>query len=88
VLLVGRTLRLRYVNKLSVDRRFNEQALNVGLMYLADCSQIAQEKYSETTVAYDPPPMDSQHPTPSGTPGGSPRQSQLDLTQLNGDVKS
>jgi glycerol-3-phosphate dehydrogenase (NAD+) len=38
-------------------------------------SEIAQEKYSETTVAYDPPPMDSRHPTPSG----SPNASQVDL---------
>lgn len=26
-------------------------------------SEVAQEKFSETTVAYDPPPMDSRHPT-------------------------
>lgn len=45
-------------------------------------SEIAQSKYSETTVAYDPPPMDSQHPTPSGTPGGSPTQSHLNLHSL------
>jgi glycerol-3-phosphate dehydrogenase (NAD+) len=38
-------------------------------------SEIAQEKYSETTVAYDPPPMDSRQPTPSG----SPTSSQVDL---------
>jgi len=38
-------------------------------------SEIAQEKYSETTVAYDPPPMDSRHPTPSGSPSAS----QVDL---------
>jgi glycerol-3-phosphate dehydrogenase (NAD+) len=38
-------------------------------------SEIAQEKYSETTVAYDPPPMDSRAPTPSG----SPTSSQVDL---------
>jgi glycerol-3-phosphate dehydrogenase (NAD+) len=38
-------------------------------------SEIAQEKYSETTVAYDPPPMDSRAPTPSG----SPNASQVDL---------
>jgi len=38
-------------------------------------SEIAQEKYSETTVAYDPPPMDSRAPTPSG----SPSSSQVDL---------
>lgn len=38
-------------------------------------SEIAQEKYSETTVAYDPPPMDSRNPTPSGSPSAS----QVDL---------
>ncbi|KAI6785464.1 Glycerol-3-phosphate dehydrogenase [NAD(+)]-like protein [Emericellopsis cladophorae] len=27
-------------------------------------SEIAQEKWSETTIAYDPPPMDSRAPTP------------------------
>jgi glycerol-3-phosphate dehydrogenase (NAD+) len=42
-------------------------------------SEIAQEKYSETTVAYDPPPMDSRHPTPQHSPGGSPNTSQVDL---------
>jgi glycerol-3-phosphate dehydrogenase (NAD+) len=35
-------------------------------------SEIAQEKWCETTVAYDPPPMDSKQPTPVGTPKGSP----------------
>ncbi|UPX17981.1 Glycerol-3-phosphate dehydrogenase (NAD(+)) [Ascochyta rabiei] len=34
-------------------------------------SEIAKELYSETTVAYDPPPMDSRHPTPSGSPSSS-----------------
>jgi glycerol-3-phosphate dehydrogenase (NAD+) len=42
-------------------------------------SEIAQEKYSETTVAYDPPPMDSRNPTPSG----SPNASQVDLINPN-----
>lgn len=42
-------------------------------------SEIAQEKYSETTVAYDPPPMDSRHPSPSGSPAGSPSASTVDL---------
>jgi glycerol-3-phosphate dehydrogenase (NAD+) len=42
-------------------------------------SEIAQEKYSETTVAYDPPPMDSRNPTPSG----SPNASQVDLTHVD-----
>lgn len=34
-------------------------------------TEVALEKWSETTVAYDPPTMDSRHPTPKG----SPRQS-------------
>jgi glycerol-3-phosphate dehydrogenase (NAD+) len=42
-------------------------------------SEIAAGKYSETTVAYDPPVMDSRHPTPHGTPGGSPTSSQVNL---------
>ncbi|KAF2456655.1 NAD-dependent glycerol-3-phosphate dehydrogenase N-terminus-domain-containing protein [Lineolata rhizophorae] len=40
-------------------------------------SEIAREKYSETTVAYDPPPMDSRQPTPVG----SPYSSQVDLSK-------
>jgi glycerol-3-phosphate dehydrogenase (NAD+) len=49
-------------------------------------SEIAAGKYSETTVAYDPPQMDSRHPTPHGTPGGSPNSSQVNLamTPKNG----
>lgn len=43
-------------------------------------NEVAQEKWSETTVAYDPPKMDSKHPSPVGTPHAS----SLDLTQLNG----
>jgi len=34
-------------------------------------SEIAAGKYSETTVAYDPPSMDSRHPTPQGSPTAS-----------------
>lgn len=35
-------------------------------------NEIAAEKWSETTIAYDPPPMDSRAPTPtSGSPYGS-----------------
>ncbi|KAI9697692.1 MAG: glycerol-3-phosphate dehydrogenase [Candelina mexicana] len=47
-------------------------------------NEVAQEKFSETTIAYDPPPMDSRNPTPqSGTPkGGTPKSSQLDLTKI------
>lgn len=47
-------------------------------------SEIAQEKYSETTVAYDPPPMDSRAPTPSG----SPTSSQVDLISPSNPVPS
>lgn len=42
-------------------------------------NEIALEKWSETTVAYDPPPLDSRQPTPVATPGGSPSASQVDL---------
>jgi glycerol-3-phosphate dehydrogenase (NAD+) len=34
-------------------------------------SEIAQGKWSETTVAYDPPAMDSRHPTPKASPTSS-----------------
>ncbi|KAF7193064.1 Glycerol-3-phosphate dehydrogenase [NAD(+)] [Pseudocercospora fuligena] len=39
-------------------------------------TEVALEKFSETTVAYDPPHMDSQRPTPEGTPSASRRGSQ------------
>jgi glycerol-3-phosphate dehydrogenase (NAD+) len=42
-------------------------------------NEIAQEKFSETTVAYDPPLMDSRNPTPKGP---SPQSSSLNLTEL------
>ncbi|KAI9813002.1 MAG: glycerol-3-phosphate dehydrogenase [Thelocarpon impressellum] len=42
-------------------------------------SEVAQEKFSETTVAYDPPPVDSRNPTPKGP---SPAASQQDLTEI------
>ncbi|KAK7555882.1 glycerol-3-phosphate dehydrogenase-like protein [Phyllosticta citricarpa] len=38
-------------------------------------TEIAQGKYSETTVAYDPPPIDSRGPSPTE----SPRESEVDL---------
>lgn len=47
-------------------------------------SEIAQEKYSETTIAYDPPPMDSRNPTPKG----SPTSSQVDLISPSKAVPS
>ena len=42
-------------------------------------NEVAQEKFCETTIAYDPPPQDSRNPTPKGP---SPASSQLDLTQI------
>jgi glycerol-3-phosphate dehydrogenase (NAD+) len=44
------------------------------------------EKWSETTIAYDPPAMDSKHPTPEGSPSGSPNQSTTDLKGLSGST--
>ncbi|KAA8577166.1 hypothetical protein EYC84_007163 [Monilinia fructicola] len=40
-------------------------------------SEIALEKWCETTIAYDPPPMDSRAATPTGP---SPSSSQVNLT--------
>ncbi|KAF1984543.1 glycerol-3-phosphate dehydrogenase-like protein [Aulographum hederae CBS 113979] len=34
-------------------------------------TEVALEKYSETTVAYDPPSIDSRQPSPTGSPTGS-----------------
>ena len=51
-------------------------------------TEVALEKFSETTIAYDPPAMDSKHPTPAGSPSGSPHASSLNLTAMNGDVSS
>ncbi|KAI9683313.1 MAG: glycerol-3-phosphate dehydrogenase [Trizodia sp. TS-e1964] len=45
-------------------------------------SEVAQEKFSETTIAYDPPPMDSRNPTPRQSRGPSPDSSQLDLSLI------
>jgi glycerol-3-phosphate dehydrogenase (NAD+) len=45
-------------------------------------NEVAQEKFSETTVAYDPPPMDSRSPTPAQSQGPSPVSSHVDLTKL------
>lgn len=46
-------------------------------------NEVAQEKWCETTIAYDPPPVDSQAPTPARTPPNlTPASSQLDLTKL------
>lgn len=43
-------------------------------------SEVALEKWSETTVAYDPPSMDSRHPSPQG----SPKTSQINLSDMSG----
>lgn len=43
-------------------------------------NEVALEKFCETTIAYDPPPMDSRNPTPKG--GRTPEASHLDLTQI------
>lgn len=43
-------------------------------------TEVAKEKWSETTVAYDPPSMDSRHPTPHG----SPKSSTINLGDLSG----
>lgn len=46
-------------------------------------NEVAQEKWCETTIAYDPPSVDSQAPTPARTPPNlTPASSQLDLTKL------
>ena len=42
-------------------------------------NEVAAEKFSETTVAYDPPLMDSRNPTPKGP---TPQSSQLDLSKI------
>lgn len=45
-------------------------------------NEVAQEKFCETTIAYDPPPMDSRAPTPTTSQGNSPASSHVDLTKL------
>jgi len=52
-------------------------------------SEIAQGKWCETTVAYDPPAMDSRHPTPRATPKHSPSSSTTNVTvsKLDGSKK-
>ncbi|KAF2669669.1 glycerol 3-phosphate dehydrogenase [Microthyrium microscopicum] len=46
-------------------------------------SEIAQGKWSETTVAYDPPAVDSRHPTPRHSPTTS--STNLGMTPANGE---
>ncbi|KAL1304870.1 hypothetical protein AAFC00_003794 [Neodothiora populina] len=43
-------------------------------------TEVALEKWSETTVAYDPPSMDSSQPSPQG----SPKTSQINLGEMSG----
>lgn len=45
-------------------------------------NEVAQEKWCETTVAYDPPPMDS---TPTGSRSASPHASSADHTMTHKD---
>ena len=48
-------------------------------------NEVAQEKFSETTIAYDPPLIDSRNPSPqANTPlqVATPQSSQVDLSQL------
>jgi glycerol-3-phosphate dehydrogenase (NAD+) len=51
-------------------------------------SEIARGKWSETTIAYDPPSMDSKHPTPRQSPKGSPTSSQINLSMTRTDGSS
>lgn len=48
-------------------------------------SEIAAEKWSETTIAYDPPPVDSRAGTPAGP---SPRGSQTNLALAEGEHRN
>ena len=50
-------------------------------------SDVALEKWSETTVAYNPPSMDSRQATPTGTPRGSRRQS-LEINVSSEDTRA
>lgn len=47
-------------------------------------NEVAQEKWSETTVAYDPPRMDSRAPTPASN---TPNSSSLNLTEIPHDME-
>ena len=51
-------------------------------------NEVALEKWSETTVAYDPPGMDSKQTSREGSPSGSPNQSTTNLKDVNGEVTS
>jgi glycerol-3-phosphate dehydrogenase (NAD+) len=47
-------------------------------------TEVALEKWCETTVAYDPPPMDSRQPTPEQSPHASTVD--LSMTALDGSA--
>ena len=49
-------------------------------------TEVALEKFSETTIGYDPPAMDSRQPTPKDSPGSS--TDQLDNTRTAGKDKT
>ncbi|GAB7359260.1 hypothetical protein MBLNU230_g5917t1 [Neophaeotheca triangularis] len=51
-------------------------------------TEVALEKFCETTIAYDPPRMDSKHPTPAATPSGSPKSSSTNLAAMNMETKT
>ncbi|KAK5110849.1 Glycerol-3-phosphate dehydrogenase [NAD(+)] [Meristemomyces frigidus] len=51
-------------------------------------TEVAQEKFSETTVAYAPPEMDSRHPTPSGTPLPDAKGEEIDMKILSDGVQA
>ncbi|OKL61899.1 Glycerol-3-phosphate dehydrogenase [Talaromyces atroroseus] len=42
-------------------------------------NEVAKELWCETTIGYDPPPLDSKAPTPAG---GTPSQSQVDIVSF------
>lgn len=46
-------------------------------------NEVALEKWSETTVAYDPPRMDSRQPTPQTSRSTSPAPADADATHLD-----
>lgn len=49
-------------------------------------NEIAEEKWSETTIAYDPPPVDSRAGTPTG-PSPTTSQVNLMITPPEGELK-
>lgn len=77
--------------RLFSDMIGDELAIYCGALSGANiATEVALEKWCETTVAYDPPPMDSRQPSPEGTPGHSPKSSVIDLTMtaVDGTVKA